>query len=184
MLFKHSLFHAALFGSLFVSVAAKAELNPKPQYWIYTVENGHAVFRFPWDSEGQGDVSFDDRDLPDYGRACSLESQELFQKTFSSGVLADRLERIRAKGATSRFTHIVNVIPSRNFLPQLRRWDRDPYFWHWNGSFFRPELSMSNFRRGTWVWESIAYPGSCLQPKADDISRYLEYVEKRMNQNY
>lgn len=162
----------------------KAEIKPEIQYWIYTLENAQISFRFPWENEGNSDAVFEDSGVPEYGRACRQKTSELFQDTFLRSDLVERFERLHAKGVTSRFTLIVNVIPSPKFLPNLRRWDRDAYFWHWNGRFFRPALSMSNFRQGTWVWEAIAYPGSCLQPQAAEVIRFLDYVEKRMNQNY
>lgn len=167
---------------LFTPGKLKAETKLEVQYWTYALEDGRISFRFPWEHDGNGDAVFDESRVPEYGRTCSQKARERFHDTFQRSDLLEQFERLHAKGVTSRFTLIVNVIPSRNFLNQLRRWDRDAYFWHWNGRYYRPALSMSQFRQGTWVWEVIAYPGTCLQPQETEIRRFLDYVEKRVNQ--
>ena len=153
------------------------------KFWIYEVdERQDLVFNLPWD-EQPGDASINvasDPRVPEFARICLMTSEQALRERLSNPANAAVWVQLEQAGATQRITIIINVLPRQNLYRQLARLDREPYFWHWNEDSRVPSLALSNYRRGSFVWEAVATPETCSQPPSQNLSEYLNYAARRL----
>ncbi len=76
---------------------------------------------------------------------------------------------------------VINVLPQQSLYRQLASLDREPYFWHWNEDGRVPSVALSNYRRGSFVWEVVASPERCMQPPSQTVLDYLNYAARRLS---
>ncbi|WP_141735577.1 hypothetical protein [Oligoflexus tunisiensis] len=150
------------------------------QFWVYRLNREFLSFNSPWDKEAGHGITRLPNNVPDYGRSCLEEARQRFSEVQEQEEVKGRIGELIANGATAQLIFLVNVVPVDGRRNDLRRLDRDAYFWHWNRESERPSLAMSRFKEGSWVWEVIASPGECLQPDETEIQRYLNYVAARL----
>jgi len=152
------------------------------QFWIYQGdEKGNLSFNFPWDDEPGDDILRGTEGVADFALVCADQAKELLREILNQESYRHALGRVTAYGATSDAIILVNVIDGTEFQRSLRMMDRDAYFWHWNANDKKPVLSMSNFKKGLWVWEVIAVaPNRCIQASQSEMIRYLDYVNSRL----
>jgi hypothetical protein len=150
------------------------------QFWVYRLNRDILSFNNPWDKEPGNGIVRVPNDVPDYGRSCLDEARQRFSEVQAQEDVKNRIGELIANGSTAQLIFLVNVVPVDGRRNDLRRLDRDAYFWHWNRESERPSLAMSRFKEGSWVWEVIASPSECLQPDEMEIQRYLDYVATRL----
>lgn len=161
-------------------VIPPTELSVKEtQFWVYTKKDNQLSFNTPWDTaEGDG-IERDAEKLPDYAKSCLESAVKSYQTLSLKQSFKDKMIPLLALGATPQLTFLTIVVDNKNERDNLRKLDRDAYFWHWNDPSKKPVLTMNVYEKGTWVWEVIASPGSCVQPDEKELLRYLDYAAKR-----
>lgn len=163
------------------------EVTPPPtelkiiesQFWIYSKIDGVLSFNSPWDEiEGDGIVR-DENLVPDYARDCLKEAKDTYANLAVIPAFQEKIKPILATGATPDLTFLVVSSDSEDDRNELRKLDRDAYFWHWNYPAKKPVLSLNQYEIGTWVWEVIATPKTCIQPVIRELGRYLDWTARR-----
>jgi hypothetical protein len=154
--------------------------HKEDQFWVYRQNGGLLSFNSPWDKVAGHGIVRSSKNMPDFAKACLDEAKQNFSVIQNQASVKERLGALIGGGATAQLIFLVNVVPKDGRRSDLRRLDRDAYFWHWMREDQRPSLAMSRFQQGSWVWEVIASPGECLQPDPKDIQRYLDYVAMRL----
>jgi hypothetical protein len=149
------------------------------QFWVYREDSNGLLFNTPWDKEEGEDIKRTTEDVPDFAIECLKKSQETLAAAEANGSL--NWNALASQGATKKMVYLVNVVSRSSRLQNLRYLDRDAYFWHWTSESSRPYLAMSNFKRGTFVWEVVASPQACVQPSIKEAQRYVEYAAKRLS---
>ncbi|MFW7381672.1 MAG: Ig-like domain-containing protein [Oligoflexus sp.] len=169
-------------ASIGLDFARKEVKIVETQYWAYeTDEEGKLTFNFPWDEEEGDAIKRDAEGLTDFALTCAEQAQNEFQSLLADERYQAAFDKTTGWGATAEAIILVNVVDQRAQHQALRMMDRDAYFWHWNNDDKKPVLSMSQFRKGQWVWEVIAMgPNECIQPPKAEMARYLEYVNSRL----
>jgi hypothetical protein len=150
------------------------------QFWVYRLNREFLSFNSPWDKEAGHAIVLTPTNVPDFARNCLEQAKQNFSIMQHEPAMKERLAALIGAGATAQLIFMVNVVPVDGRRNDLRRLDRDAYFWHWTREDQRPSLSMSIFQKGSWVWEVIASPGECHQPDTKEIPRYLDYVAMRL----
>ncbi len=148
------------------------------QFWVYREDSNGLLFNTPWDKEEGDEIKRTEEGVPDYAVACLKRSQKALVEAETSGLL--KWNALASKGATSNLVYLVNVVSRSNRLSSLRNLDRDAYFWHWTSETTRPYLAMSNFKKGSFVWEVVASPQGCVLPSIKEAQRYVDYADKRL----
>ena len=162
-----------------VPTAAGLQIKDR-QFWVYTKVDRQLTFNTPWD-ETEGDaIVRDETQVPSYAEICLRRSQNAFEKIGESTAFKDKMESLLKEGATRDITFLVVTVDNNGERSNLRRLDRDAYFWHWNDPAKKPVLGMNLYSKGTWVWEVIASPNQCIQPDTKEMLRYLDYAAKRI----
>lgn len=161
-------------------VVAPTELAVKEtQFWVYTKKDNELSFNTPWDST-EGDAIERDREkLPAFATTCLDAAQKQYETLAAKQTFKDKMLPLLALGATAELTFLTIVVDNKSERDNLRKLDRDAYFWHWNDPAKKPVLAMNIYEKGSWVWEVIASPGSCVQPSEKELLRYLDYAAKR-----
>lgn len=161
-------------------VIAPTELAVKEtQFWVYTKKDNQLNFNTPWDSTEGDAIERDGQKLPDYATSCLEAAQKKYDTLAGKQSFKDKMLPLLALGATPQLTFLTIVVDNKNERDNLRKLDRDAYFWHWNDPAKKPVLTMNIYEKGSWVWEVIASPGSCVQPDEKELLRYLDYAAKR-----
>jgi len=148
------------------------------QFWVYREDTNGLLFNTPWDKEEGDEIKRSTEGVPDYAVACLKKSQKVLADAEASGLL--KWNSLASQGATDKLVYLVNVVRRRNRAAYLRDLDREPYFWHWTSETARPYLAMSNFKKGTFVFEVVASPQGCALPSIKEAQRYVDYAEKRL----
>jgi hypothetical protein len=154
--------------------------HKEDQFWVYRLDQNFVLFNTPWDKVPGHGIIRSPQNMPGYAKNCLEEARQSFSVLQNEDAMKERFGAAIGSGATSQLIYMVNVVPQDGRRNDLRRQDRDAYFWHWTREDTRPSLAMSRFQQGSWVWEVIASPGECLQPDAREIQRYLDYVIARL----
>ncbi|HYX31968.1 MAG TPA: hypothetical protein VE954_02555 [Oligoflexus sp.] len=168
--------------------SAEAEMNfqfpiltrKEDQFWVYRFKNDILSFNTPWDKEAGNGIIRSGANLPAYVIGCLNQAKERFNTLQSQDDIKARFGQVIASGATAKLIFMVNAVPVDGRRNDLRRMDRDAYFWHWMREDLRPSLAMSKFQEGVWVWEVLASPEACEQPDETEMKRYLDYVASRL----
>lgn len=153
------------------------------QFWVYEFSRDRLKFNDPWDKEDGDAIIHDVNDpkVPEFAKSCFKKSQEALNAALMKDAIAKRVGDLLKQKATSDVTILVNVLPTAEAKENLKRRDRDAYFWQSNSLKERPTFSMNKFNVGQWVWEVIAYPDEgCDQPSETDMIRYLDYAASRL----
>lgn len=150
------------------------------QFWIYRLNRDLLLFNNPWDKVAGNSIIRSSKNVPDYAKDCLDQAKQNFSVVQNEPSMKERFGALLGGGATAQLIFMVNVVPVDGRRNDLRRLDRDAYFWHWTREDQRPSLTMSRFQQGSWVWEVIASPGECVQPDTKEIQRYLDYVATRL----
>lgn len=148
------------------------------QFWVYREDTNGLLFNTPWDKEEGDEIKRSTEGVPDYAVACLKKSQKALADAEASGLL--KWNSLASKGATDKLVYLVNVVSRSSRSAYLRDLDREPYFWHWTSETARPYLAMSNFKKGTFVFEVVASPQRCETPSIKEAQRYVDYAEKRL----
>jgi len=172
----------------FADQIAEAELDfilpmlnlQEEQFWVYRLEKEKLSFNSPWDREAGSAIIRSAENLPSMAIDCLQRAKDRFAELQSQAEVKNRLDAVLVRGATPQLIFMVNVVPVDGRRNDLRRLDRDAYFWHWTREDLRPSLAMSIFQEGAWVWEAIVSPGACVQPDKVEVLRYLDYVITRL----
>lgn len=154
--------------------------HKEDQFWVYRLNREFLSFNSPWDKQAGHGIIRSPKDMPDFAKSCLDEAKQNFSLIQNEPTMKERFGTLIGNGATAQLIFMVNVVPVDGRRNDLRRLDRDAYFWHWTREDTRPSLAMSRFQQGSWVWEVIASPGECLQPETKEIQRYLDYVAMRL----
>jgi hypothetical protein len=154
--------------------------HKEDQFWVYRLNREFLSFNSPWDKVTGNGIVRSPKDMPDFAKDCLDEARQNFSIIQNQASVKERFGALIGGGATAQLIFLVNVVPVDGRRSDLRRLDRDAYFWHWMREDQRPSLSMSRFQQGSWVWEVIASPSECLQPDPKEIQRYLDYVAMRL----
>jgi hypothetical protein len=149
------------------------------QFWVYREEANGVQFNTPWDKTEGDEIRRSAEDIPDFALECLKKSQKALADAEANGSL--KWNSLTSKGATDKLLYLVNVVSKSQHIRSLRNLDRDAYFWHWTSENARPYLAMSNFKRGTFVWEVVASPQGCLLPSIKEAQRYVDYVDQRLS---
>lgn len=152
------------------------------QFWVYERIDGNLSFNTPWDEEEGDGILRDENLAPSYARDCLRIAQETYANLAKLTDFQERIKPILAQGATSDLIFLVVSTDSENDRTALRKLDRDAYFWHWTDTAKKPVLSMNQYEKGSWVWEVIATPKSCIQPVIRDLGRYLDWTSRRQQE--
>lgn len=154
--------------------------HKEDQFWVYRLNREFLSFNTPWDKEAGNGIIRSPGQVADYAKDCLDQAKQNFSVVQNEPSMKERFGALIGGGTTAQLIFLVNVVPVDGRRNDLRRLDRDAYFWHWTREDTRPSLSMSRFQQGSWVWEVIAGPGECLQPDIKEIRRYLDYVAMRL----
>ncbi|HET9236072.1 MAG TPA: hypothetical protein VFO10_02405 [Oligoflexus sp.] len=154
--------------------------HKEDQFWVYRLNREMLSFNSPWDKVAGNGIVRSSKDMPDFAKDCLDEARQNFSIIQNQASVKERFGALIGGGTTAQLIFLVNVVPVDGRRSDLRRLDRDAYFWHWMREDQRPSLTMSRFQQGSWVWEVIASPGECLQPDPKEIQRYLDYVAMRL----
>lgn len=149
------------------------------QFWVYREDSNGLQFNTPWDKTEGDEIKRSAEGIPDYAFACLKKSQKALAAAEASGAL--KWTSLASKGATDKLVYLVNVVSRSSRIPSLRDLDRDAYFWHWTSETSRPYLAMSNFKKGTFVFEVVASPQACELPSIKEAQRYVDYADKRLS---
>lgn len=158
---------------------AEVQFEYPVQYWVYREDSNGLQFNTPWDKTDGDDIKRSAEGIPDFAVECLKKSQKALAEAEASGSL--KWNDLASKGATDKLVYLVNVVSKSNRIAALRNLDRDAYFWHWTSESARPYLAMSNFKRGTFVWEVVASPQGCVLPSIKEAQRYVEYADQRLS---
>lgn len=150
------------------------------QFWVYRQNRELLSFNSPWDKVAGNGIIRSSKDMPAFAKDCLDQAKQNFSVIQDQASVKKRFGALIGGGTTAQLIFLVNVVPVDGRRSDLRRLDRDAYFWHWMREDERPSLAMSRFQQGSWVWEVIASPGECLQPDPKEIQRYLDYVAMRL----
>lgn len=161
------------------TATAVVQFQYPAQYWVYREENNALLFNTPWDKDEGDEIKRNAEGLPDYALECLKQGQKELADAEANGSL--KWNTLAGSGATNKLVYLVNVVSNSNRMQRLRALDRDAYFWHWTSETKRPYLAMSNFKRGTFVWELVATPQGCLQPSIKEAQRYVDYAANRLS---
>ncbi len=149
------------------------------QFWLYREDSSGLQFNTPWDKTEGDEIQRSAEAMPDFAVACLKKSQQYLAEAEANGTL--KWNSLASKGATDKLVYLVNVVSKSSRITNLRNLDRDAYFWHWTSENARPYLAMSNFKKGTFVWEVVASPQSCIQPSIKEAQRYVDYADNRLS---
>ncbi|HET9237285.1 MAG TPA: hypothetical protein VFO10_08540 [Oligoflexus sp.] len=148
------------------------------QFWVYREDTNGLLFNTPWDKEEGDEIKRSTEGVPDYAVACLKKSQKVLADAEASGLL--KWNSLASQGATDKLVYLVNVVSNSRRTAYLRNLDREPYFWHWTSETARPYLALSNFKKGSFVFEVVASPQKCELPSIKEAQRYVDYAEKRL----
>jgi hypothetical protein len=165
------------------------------QFWVHQSTQGTLTFNTPWDEvEGDG-IKRDREGIADYATACADNAKAQIESILKTQIAQDAFGPLTVKGVPPVLTILVNVVDNDrpSTFVQLRKLDRDAYFWHWHwvNKWFntttreieevvaKPSLALTRFDQGEWIYEVIASPENCRQPKEADIYRYAAYAKTR-----
>lgn len=158
-----------------------AMLNFKEeQFWVYRFAKEKLSFNSPWDKEAGSAIERSAQNLPPMATDCLQQAKERFAELQNQAEIKNRLAAALAHGSTSQLIFLINVVAVDGRRNELRRLDRDAYFWHWTREDLRPSLAVSKFQEGAWVWEAIVSPAACVQPDATEMMRFLDYATSRL----
>ena len=150
------------------------------QFWVHTKTEGVLTFNTPWDeTEGDGIIR-DESMVPAYARSCLKAARSTYDSIAIHKDFQAKIKPLLEKGVTADLSFLVVVSESDADRTALRRLDRDAYFWHWNDPAKKPVLSMNQYEKGSWVWEVIATPSTCVQPVIRDIGRMFDWTSRRL----
>ncbi len=150
------------------------------EFWIHRLDHEQLLFNAPWDAESGESIQRDQTGMPPYAISCREEALKASARWFASPEVAALWLLLYEAGAPRDVLVVVNVLPEDLTVDRMKRIDRDAYFWLWPRRDMRPTLSLTNFRQGTWVWEVLAAPSSCVQPDPKEATRYLTYAGQRL----
>jgi hypothetical protein len=150
------------------------------QFGVYRIDKEKISFNSPWDKEPGHAIARSAENLPPMATDCLQRAKDRFAELQNQAEVKNRLEAALANGATSQLIFLMNVVMVDGRRNELRRLDRDAYFWHWTREDLRPSLAVSKFQEGAWVWEVIVSPTACVQPDAKEMMRYLDYATSRL----
>ena len=162
-----------------VEIPIKLKIKER-QFWVYGKKDGQLAFNTPWDEEEGDAIDRDGSQVPEYAKSCLKTAEENYEKLSKLGSFQSRIQKLLASGVTADLTFLVVIVDNDKERDNLRKLDRDAYFWQWTDSHKKPVLGMNVYERGTWVWEVIASPGQCLSPESKEIIRLLDYSAKRL----
>lgn len=154
------------------------------QFWVYSKnDEGQLVFNTPWDEEEGDGIIRDENDssLPRYAKNCFKEAKSFYESLAQSKDFQRRIQPLLAAWATPELTFLV-VSTEEDDREALRKIDRDAYFWHWTDGAKKPVVSLSQYQKGTWVWEVIATPKTCIQPSLREMGRMLDWAKRRLDE--
>ncbi len=154
--------------------------HKEDQFWVYRLNRDYLSFNTPWDKETGHGIVRSPGNIANFAKDCLDQAKQSFSLVHNEPSMKERFGALIGNGATVQLIFLVNVVPLDGRRNDLRRLDRDAYFWHWTREDARPSLAMSRFQQGSWVWEVIASPSECLQPDIKEILRYLDYVALRI----
>ncbi len=154
--------------------------HKEDQFWVYRLNREYVSFNTPWDKEAGHGIVRSPANIANFAKDCLEQAKQSFSLVHNEPTMKERFGALIGSGATAQLIFLLNVVPLDGRRNDLRRLDRDAYFWHWTREDARPSLAMSRFQEGSWVWEVIASPGECLQPDIKEIRRYLDYVAARL----
>ncbi|MBC7531410.1 MAG: hypothetical protein H7318_07515 [Oligoflexus sp.] len=162
-----------------VEIPTKLKIKER-QFWVYGKKDGQLAFNTPWDEEEGDAIDRDGSQVPEYAKSCLKTAEENYEKLSKLGSFQSRIQKLLASGVTADLTFLVVTVDNDQERDNLRKLDRDSYFWQWTDLHKKPVLGMNVYERGTWVWEVIASPGQCLGPESKEIRRLLDYSAKRL----
>lgn len=149
------------------------------QFWVYREDSNGLQFNTPWDKTEGDEIKRSVEGIPDYALTCLKKSQKALAEAEASGAL--KWNTLASKGATDKLVYLVNVVSRSSRITALRNLDRDAYFWHWTSETARPYLAMSNFKKGSFVFEVVASPQGCVLPSIKEAQRYVDYADNRLS---
>jgi hypothetical protein len=149
------------------------------QFWVYTKVDNKLSFNTPWDATEGDAIERDGQKLPSFAQRCLQAAEKKYQTLAAKDSFKEKMLPLLALGATPQLTFLTIVVDNNGERDNLRKLDRDAYFWHWTDPAKKPVLTMNIYQKGTWVWEVVASPASCLQPSEKELLRYLDYAAKR-----
>lgn len=150
------------------------------QFWVHTKIEGALTFNTPWDDAEGDSIIRDETLVPAYARTCLEAARSTYESIAIHKDFQAKLKPLLEKGVTPELTFLVAVVDSEEDRTALRRLDRDAYFWHWNDPVKKPVLTMNQYQKGSWVWEVIATPKTCIQPVIRDIGRMFDWTSRRL----
>lgn len=162
---------------------APTELRIKEsQFWIYSKKEGQLSFNTPWDEEEGDGIIRDESAVPIYAKNCLDAARSTYNSLAARKDWQTRLQPLLEKRVTPELTFIIVTTDSESDRNALRRLDRDAYFWHWTDPVKKPVLSLNDYEKGSWVWEVIATPKTCVQPVVREIGRMFDWTSRRLTE--
>ncbi|NRA66462.1 MAG: hypothetical protein HRU19_18385 [Pseudobacteriovorax sp.] len=146
---------------------------PETQFWMVTDVNWVA----PWKT-ATPDRAMNSTEASVDTLACEAESKSALKTALTDSELRKLIAKAIELGGTEVLTILVS--DSGTSMALTKRRDRGAYYWHWNQDKRTPSVASSNYKLGTWVWESSLSNDVCTHPSVDEMKRYLRYSIKRL----